>query len=72
MFLNTKGCQDGDYRYFVHYFGGGSNPVNFTYVLNQCNKKKYERHSSINKPKDKVTCLTLTMKNGRVKATNFN
>ena len=34
IFLETKNCPDGDYRFFVRYYSGNSGSTPFTFVVN--------------------------------------
>ena len=72
IYLKARECMDGDYYYFVEYYKGDGTPINFTMVCNQFDNKINEGVSVANMVKERVPCLTLTMKKGAVVKTEFH
>jgi len=83
IFLDAAESPDGDYDYFVRYFSGHGNPVDFTIVFNQFGKKIDQGSAKAkskmtsfggdgSSEKEDVKCLTLTLKKGKVVKTKFH
>lgn len=72
IILETNKCPDGDYRYFVRYYSGHGRSTPFTFVVNQFDKSINEGVSICCPIKKDVDCVTITMKNGKVKKVNFH
>ena len=72
IYLNAAKCMDGDYEYFVRYFSGHGNPVNFTLVCNQFGKQINQGVSVAKSVKSDTPCITITMKKGKVVKTKFH
>ena len=66
-------CEDGVYKYFVRYYSGHGNPVDFKYVTNEFDKKSYQVSGiSTREPNRDTPVVDLTVKNGKVIVRKFH
>jgi len=72
IFITTKDCTDGVYKFFVRYYDGHGNTCNFTFNFNECAARTHEGSSYVSTSKEDKPVVDVTIRGGQITSTYFH